>query len=394
MTFPKTRYTASPASFLQVMNIKSQRQKFIKGNEVFPVFRYDERYAQENLRDRFQSLEREYNEADADQRDIIQRRLKETSFLLISQQLQHATLEDIKRELLEAFRSQTKDLYGEPRRDSTIGILVRLRSFAKGHDDETMKSYWSYIERTLDFKDEHIPYEPSSETVAYYHGLLARYAPWIESHDNELPHDPIDLLTLALRYIGASQNGWGIEERQGGSNLRVAYARKRIIKGHDFSARSFLGLKQVVVHEAYGHVNRFLKSGGRIFHGQESEGLAVVLEQLLYKKYTPKRSLRYLAIALGWGTLGEPMDFRQVYEIIWRAKCILSKCDEAYAKERAFNECVRAFRGGRPDIQGAVFTKDIMYYDGNIDLWRWLEYDKLSYEEFVALLEGQRKAEI
>jgi hypothetical protein len=95
-------------------------------------------------------------------------------------------------------------------------------------------------------------------------------------------------------------------------------------------------------------------------------------------------------VALGWGVFGAPMYFRQVYEILWRLMVISSKYSPEIAKQHAFDECYRAFRGGRPDIAGAVFLKDAVYFAANVEMWKVLSGRQRSYNEFVDIIEGRQ----
>jgi hypothetical protein len=116
-----------------------------------------------------------------------------------------------------------------------------------------------------------------------------------------------------------------------------------------------------------------------------------MIEQLLDHRFKFRRAYRYLGAALGWGSAGGPRTFREVYEILWRLMVIASRYNEENAKSYAFDECVRVFRGGRPDIAGMVFLKDAIYFAANIAVWQRLQSEPLAYNEFVDVIEGRRK---
>ena len=146
-----------------------------------------------------------------------------------------------------------------------------------------------------------------------------------------------------------------------------------------------MAAERIAVHEVYGHALR-----GRQESMVESEGFAVVLEQLISCDYKPRRTYRYLAASLGWGVLGNPMTFREVFEVLWRLMIISSKYDEKNAKEYAFGECYRVFRGGSPEVPGAVYLKDLVYFDANQKIWQALSTQKIDYDDFVNILEGRK----
>jgi hypothetical protein len=114
-----------------------------------------------------------------------------------------------------------------------------------------------------------------------------------------------------------------------------------------------------------------------------------MIEQLVGTNFKTRRSYRYLAAGLGWGVFGRPMIFREAYEIIWRLMAISSKYNEKKAKGYAFDECYRVFRGGRPDLPGAVYLKDIVYFEADARIWSVLSQKKISYTDFVNIIEGR-----
>ena len=170
------------------------------------------------------------------------------------------------------------------------------------------------------------------------------------------------------------------------SHARVNKAKKLVMIGRFYQPRRKISYWGIVAHEIYGHALR-----SEIDDQFESEGFAILLEQLLRDTFKFRRSYRYLAAALGWGVLGAPRTFREVYEIIWRLMVIASGYTEDKAKDYAFNECVRVFRGGRPDIAGMVFLKDTIYLAANIALWKQLEKTQISYNEFIDIIEGRQR---
>ena len=70
----------------------------------------------------------------------------------------------------------------------------------------------------------------------------------------------------------------------------------------------------------------------------------------------------------------EPRTFREVYEIL-KQYYILSEKNrtgeerERMAAELAWKSCVRRFRGTTGATPGAIFTKDIVYREGNIETY-------------------------
>lgn len=90
----------------------------------------------------------------------------------------------------------------------------------------------------------------------------------------------------------------------------------------------------------------------------------------------------YLAIGLGYGIDGTPRDFYDTFHIMEKCsifKILSARKNKEYdldeikekANTNAWNNCQRAFRGSDFQTPGAVFTKDLVYRDGNIEFWLW-----------------------
>jgi hypothetical protein len=198
-----------------------------------------------------------------------------------------------------------------------------------------------------------------------------------------MPHT--EAIQLQLDTLGLTDKGWRLKLLRGTSHARTNHRTRTIAFGKNYSPRNVTAARRIAYHEVLGHALR-----GPQNSLAESEGVAIMLEQLTDSQFRMRRSYRYLAVALGWGALGTPMTFRAVYEVLWRLMVIGSSRSEGVAKSYAYDECCRAFRGGRPDIAGAVFLKDATYFDANIRVWEVLTSSKLGYNEFVDVIEGRR----
>lgn len=103
------------------------------------------------------------------------------------------------------------------------------------------------------------------------------------------------------------------------------------------------------------------------------EGVATFREQQV-KGSTGFRGLDYhFAISLALGIDGEKRDFRRVFEILRDYHFLNSKKEKAtaleFAKNEAWSDCVKIFRGTTCKTLGACFTRDIVYREGNIGVW-------------------------
>jgi hypothetical protein len=388
----KSKYPAAPYTYFGVHNITDAREEFLNGDVRNPVFLYGNHFDEDKLLLRLQNIRDDLaTDPEGKHLRFLEDRLEETEFLLIAKKL-NDDVGSPSEELVHTFRLANKILYGPPNPLTSHAIMKNIQSAAA--ENPRFEKLWQYISTQLGpCHDRYSLRRPSTVTHMHYKEALLQYAPWLCMDQQDLPNEPVELMKYALAQIGADKLGWEVKRPIGGANARVSYTSKQIEVGSHFKPRSFNHLKQIVAHEVYGHVNRHILSGGNEFSADEAEGVAIAIEQLTRDKFSYKRTLRYLAVSIGWGAFGEPKDFRDTFEIVWRAAIIIGKHSEQNAKQRAFNECVRAFRGGHPNVPGAVFTKDTVYVDGNMRVWQWLEENMLPYEDFVDVLEGRRMVE-
>jgi hypothetical protein len=89
---------------------------------------------------------------------------------------------------------------------------------------------------------------------------------------------------------------------------------------------------------------------------------------------------RYMAASFATGLDGEKRDFRGVFSImvdyyIMRYATgagVTNKKLKERAQQAAWEVCVRVFRGTTGQTPGCIYTKDIVYLEGNISIWNLL----------------------
>ena len=133
-------------------------------------------------------------------------------------------------------------------------------------------------------------------------------------------------------------------------------------------------------HEIGVHVRRAF-SGARSplsllsigLHGYLSgeEGIASFIQQQTEGATEFYGFHRYLAACLATGMDGEKRDFRAVYNLLYDYFVLISEPGYEVKKAQIFawNTCVRIFRGTTAKKAGYIFTKDILYLEGNIEIW-------------------------
>lgn len=89
---------------------------------------------------------------------------------------------------------------------------------------------------------------------------------------------------------------------------------------------------------------------------------------------------RYMAASFAIGLDGEKRDFRGVFSImvdyyIMRYATgtgVTTKKLKVRAQQAAWEVCVRIFRGTTGQTPGCIYTKDIVYLEGNVSIWHLL----------------------
>lgn len=288
-------------------------------------------------------------------------------------------------ENLNEYRQANERLYGAP------SALIAERILGKIVERATpeQKPLLSYILKALQIRptatNENNDF---SKNHARLHRHFQDYADISKYGELSKTKNAAQVMEIMLEDTGLSDEGWRVVRKKGDGGARTVHKSKQILIGREYKSRSDQAELLVAVHEVFGHALR-----GQQPSLSESEGVAILLEQVSLPRLSFRRSYRYLAAALGWGVFGRPMNFQQVWEIIWRAMVIMSYRSEKLAKDYAFNECVRVFRGGSPVTPGAVFLKDTVYFVANQRVWEKIANDpKLqTYKTFVDIIEGRKR---
>jgi hypothetical protein len=355
-------FPVAPHSYFRARNKDQARAAFLQSDASQPQFIYHDQFNPDTIRDRQQSVA-----PDSEVWRLLQ-------FVEKAAVLQHD------RTSLAAYRTANEQLFGAPQKEYALAILGSVSRCVT----DASAIYWREVQQMIGATEQtHTLIGPSGETFKTYKSYFERYA----SISNYASRDVIGALQLQLEATGLSNQGWKVRVLSDNtSHARTHQRVKTISIGEQYRPRTKKAAMRIAVHEVYGHALR-----GNRTSTEESEGFAIVLEQLLADTFRYRRSYRYLAVSLGWGVLGTPMTFREVFEILWRVMAIGSAYDIDDAKSHAFDECYRAFRGGRPDVAGAVYLKDSIYFRANTAMWRILETADIGYGNFVDIIEGRKE---
>lgn len=186
--------------------------------------------------------------------------------------------------------------------------------------------------------------------------------------------------------------GWGLQVDEEGVRSRFSVnSNKKII--HIPSEEQILArptpltdvkVKALAEHEIGVHVRRshegaknrlLLLESGLDGYITGEEGLAAYVQQQIEGANEFYGFDRYLAACLALGMDGVKRDFRSVFSLMTDYYTLRFAQDglvETEPYRAAWDVCVRIFRGTTGGAVGFIYTKDIVYMEGNIGIWHLL----------------------
>ena len=154
-------------------------------------------------------------------------------------------------------------------------------------------------------------------------------------------------------------------------------------------------LKALLVHEIGVHVLRrengersplYLLGIGLDNYLRAEEGIATFAEQLIVGADSYAGETGYLAIGAAMGTLGRALDFNNLFTLLHAYYILLiadKQLDEQgfyeldelrmLAVDKAWSRTLRTYRGTTGQKAGAVYTRDIIYLEGNRRIWKLID---------------------
>jgi hypothetical protein len=191
------------------------------------------------------------------------------------------------------------------------------------------------------------------------------------------------IMNDTLNVSGLAEKGWEAVVDADKSNPATNSVKKRIFLPSS-TRRNAKQLRRLTVHEQEDHARRGqngtdvdfepLKKGTADYADVE-EGLGVLLEcaidGTLDNPAFDRARDRYITAGLALGADGKPRDARQVYEILWRTLAVrnaeegrISESVITDARSMAYGHVENAFRGTGFWMQGVVYSKLKVYYEG------------------------------
>lgn len=324
---------------------------------------------------------------------------EQTELLRCAQAYHGANSEEAVQKIAEVYKGLNIEIYGEPDEDIYRSLMgeklncVRNKNLT-GKADDLRKELLGMV----DFDpDVDIPerFRPSDETVEWMHSVAESLYGGMLSHipNEQEEFDPYELQKIFTDiiekefnndlkgYAGAAE-GWTVSVEKA-TSINVKSSEKRIVIPDNDMMRSRKKVENLVVHEIGVHMLRSitggetdilpLKSGLSDYYDTE-EGLGVVMEQAFRGKFAERGVDHYITAGLAHF---DNKDFREAFEIKWRLS-LLSSVDDGSeisdeqivkAKKTAFTQTLRSLRG----TNDMPLFKDLSYYNGSVEVWRYLE---------------------
>lgn len=230
-------------------------------------------------------------------------------------------------------------------------------------------------------------WRPRPETVEYMHELvLDLYGPMLrhipERADDQkfTPAEAAGIFReIIAQEFGEAAEGWDVQVGQAYAT-NVNPTKKVITIPEKRDSLNHMQMCRLTVHELGDHFLRAVMGQqtdlspmtlGLPAYNDFEEGVGLVVEESL--EGVISRDVSDLYLAIGMATDG--MDFRDVYEVMWRKKLLyaddVAMSDEAMedARDKAYKTCVRVFRGA----DTLPWFKDLGYARGKEAAWRYFE---------------------
>ncbi len=350
--------------------------------------------------------------------DFITRKQAETMFLMTADKLKS---EPDNTSLGQEFGEQSAAIYGVPDRSIFTTLTNRLRMKAEQvedideHSGEITRELLQMLPETEESQTEVLT-PPQSLIDHYQERVHEKFAPLLavvpEDQEEFNPDQMAGVFEDVLDVLRSQEydpdHEWQVEVQDTTGGISVRAEEKKIIIPGKRSNMSHREMREKVVHEGGVHLLRSLNgeqsgllvlSQGLADYYDAEEGMGVVMEQLLNGQPKERGVQHYLNTGLALGLDGTPRDFRDTFEIAWRREAVNRLSDQENqqstddiikkSKQQAYRQCERIFRGTPAEMPGVVFTKDLAYFNGNYQMWQYLEQNRGNEEAFDELFAGK-----
>jgi hypothetical protein len=300
---------------------------------------------------------------------------------------------------MHRFKRYAEFVYGKPSPEIfkyTVEEVKKAAVKTIDSDIPEIKARTEQLIASLEIDDQSVTKfeKPDKETVGVVHEIMQKEyeALGLENFDADktfTDEETVQIFEQALESLGAES--WQVVITPDRTKINVSQEEQliEIPKGREID---FLKLQKLVMHEVVMHVGRrkhgensrlSLLGRGLDRYIQGEEGVTKVAEHGIEGTFkTFGAPELHLAIGLAIGTDGQPRNFKEVYQIlenVFFLKAIRLKRDSESAKKeaktKAWDHCVRVFRGTDCKTKGVAYPKDIVYREGAIAIWNLVNKD-------------------
>ena len=329
--------------------------------------------------------------------------LDKNRLMELAHAFKHETDPAEKERIRGEYMSLNIELYGEPDK-ATYRSLLREKVDAIRQKNLTGKAaklrdeLFELIE--TDNTDEKIKrFRPADETVEWMHDTVETLYSGMLSHVPEkdtFTEQEVQEIFQAIIHeeFGEAAEGWKVDVEPAKS-INVKSTERRIVIPDDRGEISRETLRRLIVHEIGVHMLRSVMGGetdleplrnGLGDYYDSEEGLGTVMEQALEGEFVEAGVNYYITAGLSYY---DGKDFRDVFEAKWRLSALLDDdiTDESIAKAKtsAYSGTMRILRG----TDELPWFKDLAYYNGSVDTWRYLESIRGDDTKFIFVLMGK-----
>lgn len=285
-------------------------------------------------------------------------------------------------ETAAAQRAANEALYGKPDHQTYQSLLhgqLELISQRKLSEEEKVM-YDELMELLKNVENAPVErYQPKPETVETFSALMREYMqPIVENLPKDREKISVSEMVAkmheTIRSNVEENSEWDAEFQATRTIANTNQHRKRIEMPGKRAAGDYTQLEALKIksHEEGVHAMRgipYEKAKIEMFrtgmpkYDAFEEGVAKSAEQAWEGKYEDANPERYIGIGLA---NFERMNFREVFEILKRMMTLTKGKDQS---KLAFSTTQRAFRG-TDDLPN---NKDMIYYNGNVKFWKYVE---------------------
>lgn len=288
----------------------------------------------------------------------------------------------------EKFASYSEFIHGKPTAENTAYVLDSIQY-------ELLKDRAEWGEVRVEAADRILDLVSGYEVFLDDEVVTREILPKLKSNSEKVDssEDVTTEIEKALQELGVDSWSVVIADNDELRNFSVSQETKevRVPTTNVLLDRkmSVVKLSGLIAHEIKTHVQRRengersklqLLGFGLDRYLKGEEGVATYAEQMETGATEFAGTVGYFSIAVAKGFDGKPRNFRDTYNIMKDYHLAIGSGEDA-STTRAWNNCVRIFRGTSASTPGAVFTKDLAYM-GNREIWQLVNDDSDATETF------------